>query len=374
MLMKISTLVNFLVLEQTLFWLFLATASVAASEVKPADHLTYLPLISRSAPEVKNIREPLLIDGEEGRIYATATLNGVPWTVVLGTSDGHYLDSYPYAGRLAVDRNHHWLLIDRGDDGVVIVDSLNGHRLGVIYLPEYGTPPADPQIDADRGVAYVFRNHNVYTLNLEEKTIAGFRTLYVPLLVCGDLQGPAPITRSFYDGISNTLYISFNTWVCTGFLSDTIHIYDAASWYKWGEYSTPSQYQAVPFAANLYGFSQLTRLSMQVYWARSLTQTWYEENDGGNSVTLAGNVVDWSRGLLYEAIWEYKPNGEVDKLIRISLTSNRQLLTTVNYDHPPIQNARLAGHDPHTDQLYFLDEGTLHVLPTTSILPVGNQN
>jgi len=341
-------------------------------QTRAADHFLHLPVIVKPIPLVAGIREPLLIDGEEGRIYATARVDGKLQTVVLATADGRYLDSYPYTGCLALDRDHHWLLIDQGDEGVVMVDSLSGHYLGLIDVPDAGPPLADPQVDPGLGFGYAFRHQKVYTLDVQNQAITGSRTLFVPLLVCGDHQGAAPITRSYYDLLSNTLYISFNTWVCTGFLSDTIHIYDAASWHKWGEYSTPSHYQAVPFAANLYGLSHLTRLSMHAFWARGQTQTWYEKSGRGNSISLAGNVVDWSRGLLYEAYWEYKPDNDVDKLIRVSRTGDRHALAIVSYDREPIQDARLVGHDPHTDQLYFLDQGVLYIVPTTSILPVGD--
>lgn len=343
----------------------------ASEQAEAASGFTYLPLIARMAPEVSDIREQLLIDGEEGRIYAQAAVNGVMRTVVLSTADGSYLSSYPYAGRMALDRNHHWLLVDQGDAGVVILDSLSGRRLGAVTLPASGPPPADPQVDPVRGVAYAFRSNVVYDLDVVTQAVTGSRTLNVPLLVCGDQQGAAPITRSTYDIISGTLYISFNTWVCTGFLSDTIHIYDAATWHKWGEYGTPSHYQASAFAGNLYGVSHLTRLSMHAYWARSRTETWYEENGGGDNISLAGSVVDWARSLLYEAIWVYQPGGRVDKLIRVSDTSTRLAQATASYDRAPIQNARLVGHDPHSDQLYFLDEGRLYVEPTTAVLPLS---
>lgn len=348
-----------------------ALSTRASGKAEAVSGVTYLPLIARMAPTVSDIREPLLIDGEEGRIYARAAVNGALRTVVLATADGRYLYSYPYAGRLALDRSNQRLLIDQGDAGVAVLDSISGNLLGVIELPPSGPPPANPQVDPGRDVAHAFRGNVVYDLDVSSRAIIGSRTLNVPLLVCGDPQGAAPITRSYYDLISGTLYVSFNTWACTGFLSDTIHIYDAATWYKWGEYDTPSHYQASAFAGNLYGVSHLTRLSMHAYWARSRTETWYEENGGGDRVSLAGSVVDWARSLLYEAIWVYQTDGRVDRLIRVSDTSTRLSQATVSYDRAPIQNARLVGHDPHSDQLYFLDGGALYVEPTTSVLPVS---
>lgn len=350
--------------------LVVGSGSVSGREQKTVEHFSYLPIIVRPVPRVEDISEPLLIDGVEGRIYARATVDGELKTVVLATDDGRYLDSYPFAGRLALDRNKHTLLVDQGDKGIVVLDSLSGEQLGVINVPGSGTPPADPQVDSSRGIAYAFRSNTVYILDIEEMMATDSRMLSVPLEVCDTPQGEAPITRSFFDLISSTIYISFNTWACTPHLIDTIYIYDAVSWHEWGKYSTPSQYQAVPYAANIYGMSYLSSLSTHAFWAHGLTEAWYEEDGGGDIVALTGSVVDWSRGLLYEASWVSLPGGDIDRRIRISSTSTRVALATISYDVSPFQEARLAGHDPHTDQLYFLDHGLLVVVPTMSILPV----
>ena len=358
---------SFLFLSLVLLPLLINNVS---SQEQPASQYFYLPWICRSVPSVRNIAEPLIIDGENGRIYAIAEVNGVRQTVVLSTADGRYLYSYPYAGRLALDRHHDKLLIDQGGEGIVLLDSTNGIWLADIDLPHDGDAWADPQVDPNQGIAYAFRENSVYLIDVQKKEIAGSKTLFVQKLVCGEPQGAATIDRSFYDPISNTLYLSFFTHWCTPHAMDTIHIYDAASWTKWGEYQTPSLYQAVAFAANLYGVSYDRGVGTYAYWARSRTETWYGEFGGSNWPTLAGNVVDWSRGLLYEAIWDTGDGEEVEKQIRISATENRQTLATVDYDRPPIQKARLVGHDPHTDQLYFLDQDKIHVVPTSSILPV----
>ncbi|HSG18942.1 MAG TPA: hypothetical protein VLE70_21790 [Anaerolineae bacterium] len=350
--------------------LVIGSGSASGREQKNVEHLSYLPFIVQPVPRVEDINEPLLIEGVEGRIYARATVDGLPKTVVLATDDGRFLDSYPFAGRLALDRNNHKLLIDQGEKGIVVLNSLSGEQLGVINVPGSGPPPADPQVDSSRGVAYAFRSNTVYMLDIEEMMVTDSHTLSVPLEVCDTPQGEAPITRSFFDLISSTIYISFNTWKCTPYLIDTIYIYDAVSWHEWGKYSTPSQYQAIPYAGNLYGMSYLSTLGTHAFWAHSLTEDWYEESGAGDIVALTGSVVDWSRALLYEAAWITFPGGDVDKQIRISSTATRLALATISYDVSPIQEARLAGHDPHTDQLYFLDHGLIIVIPTTSILPV----
>ncbi len=370
--MMLKTLSRFSLLVLTVTLMFLTgSGSASGQELETPEHFFYLPFITRPTPRVEDISEPLLIDGVEGRIYASATVDNVQKTVVLATDDGRFLDSYPFAGRLALDRSNHKLLVDQGEKGVVVLDSLSGEQLGIIDVPGSGTPPADPQVDPSRGVGYAFRGNTVYMLNIEKMTVTESRTLSVPREVCGTLQGEAPISRSFFDLISSTIYISFNTWGCTPHAIDTIYIYDAVTWHEWGKYSTPSQYQAVPYAGNLYGMSYLSTLGTHAFWAHNLTEAWYEESGAGDIAALTGSVVDWSRGLLYEAAWITKPGGDVDKQIRISSTATRLVEATISYDVSPIQDARLAGHDPHTDQLYFLDHGLLIVLPTTSIVPVN---
>ena len=359
----------------SLLLLLLAIVAGASGQAPAAEHFFYLPLVARPAPNVENISPPLLIDGEEGRIYAAATVDGVEETVVLATADGHFLDSYPYAGRLALDRNHHRLLIDEGDEGVVILDSLSGQLLGIIDVPAPGSPPADPQVDPVSGLAYAFRGKSVYTLDIQDQTVAGSRALLVPFIHCGEPSGVSSIDGSLYDPISNTLYLSFLSRACTPHFGYTIHTYDPATWYEWAERDTANRYQAAPFAGNLYGMSFDSILGMHAYWALNRTGTWYSEAGGGGLVGLAGSVVDWSRGLLYEAFWGYETgtSGAVVKKIRVSYTNDRQIMAIVESDLPPILDARLAGHDPHTDMLYFLDPGVLFVMPTMSVLPVGSQ-
>jgi hypothetical protein len=359
----------------TLLLMLVAIAAGASGPATAAEYFFYLPLVSRPAPNVENITPPLLIDGEEGRIYAVAPVDGVRETVVLATADGHFLDSYPYAGRLALDRNHHWLLIDEGDEGLVILDSLSGQLSGAIDIPISGSQLADPQVDPSSGLAYAFRGNNAHTLDIQQQSVTESRALIVPFIHCGEPSGVASIDGSLYDPISNTLYVSFLSRACTPHFGYTIHSYDPATWHEWAERDTANRYQAAAFAGNLYGMDFDSILGTHAYWALNRSGTWYSEAGGGGLVGLAGSVVDWSRGLLYEAFWGYETgtSGAVVKKIRVSYTNDRQILAVVESDLPPILDARLAGHDPHTDMLYFLDQGALFVMPTTSVLPVGAQ-
>ena len=146
MFMKLSR-ISLLVLTVILM-LLVGSGSASGREQETPEHFFYLPFIARPTPRVEEISEPLLVNGEEGRIYASATVDGVPQTAVLATEDGRFLDSYPFAGRLALERNEHRLLIDQGDKGIVVLDSLSGEQLGIIEVPGSGIPPADPQVVA----------------------------------------------------------------------------------------------------------------------------------------------------------------------------------------------------------------------------------
>lgn len=373
--MNVFRSIRFSLLLLVYLLLLMVIAGGVTGQAKTADHVAFLPLITRPVPIVDDIIEPLLVDGEEGRIYATAKVDGLTKTVVLATADGRYLDSYPFIGQLALDRVHHRLLIDQGDDGLVVLDSLSGQFLTSIAIPDSGPLQADPQVDPNSGLAYVFRDNDVYTVDISSQTVTGSHTLNVPYFHCGEPSGTATISSSLYDPISNTLYLSFFTRACTPHFGYTFHLYDPASWQDWGEYDMANRYQAVPFTGNLFGMDFDSIVGTHAYWALNKSGTWHTESGGGGLVNLAGSVVDWARGLLYESYQGYEQgtSGAIVKKFRVSETDDRQILVNVVNDQQPILDARLAGHDPHTDMLYFLDQGELFVVPTTSILPVNNQ-
>lgn len=193
----------------------LVIVSAASGQTKAVEHFIYLPAIFHPLPNVENISPPLLIDGEAGLLYASAAIDGVEQTVVLATHDGSFVDTFPYAGRLALDRNHHWLMIDQGDAGVVFLDSFSGQLLGIQDLPDPGPLLANPQMDPDSGRAYAFRGHDVYTIDVQLQELVDAQTLFVPYESCGLPQGPATIYDSYYDLISDTFFLSFLTYTCT---------------------------------------------------------------------------------------------------------------------------------------------------------------
>lgn len=348
--------------------LFLLLNPAAGNATPAAESFIFLPLVNRSLPELGLISGPLLIDGEQGRIYTQAEIDGALYTVVLDAENGHLQQFFSPAGRLGLDRVQQRLLIDQGDAGVTILDATNGAVLGNLSVP--GGPVADPQINADTATGYLFREDSIHVIDLDAQTFVETVESPLSLSVCDEPQGAAPITHSYYDPAEAMLYVSFTTSVCTPYFTETIVAYngelDAVA-----QFDYPNVYQAVPFAGNLYGSSVLRGYQSfgLSYWAFNATEEWYSETIVGSDAELKGIVVDEQRNFLYEALWEYPNQGETERMIRISDTADRALLSTVPWERLGLGDAQLAGYDPISDQLYFLEEGVLHILNTDIILP-----
>jgi hypothetical protein len=330
-----------------------ATPSVTPLLPPPAQVET--PAAPAARGNVSDLVEPLLIDGEKGWIFAAAQVEGQPHTVKLATQDGQLLAAYPLVGKLALDRAGKRLFVDQGEGGVAILDAQTGDLLATVALPTPGPAHAGPQVDPTSGLAYAFREETVYVINPATASVVQTVTLSIPCTSCGDPAGEAPIVRSFYDLVNGRLYLVFVTYTCTPWLTHTLIAYDAATLAELGRYQTGLRYQAVPYSDSLYG-TTAARLGRNISWAWNGYQAWFEE--GGEARALQGIVADWGRGLVYEAlegqIWAYEPYPrQVVGQVEVALLAH---------------GGRLAGHDPISDQLYFLVEGQLEVWPTGTIL------
>jgi hypothetical protein len=309
----------------------------------------------QAATGLANIREPLLIDGERGWIFASAQVNGITKTVKLSTLDGRLLQAYDSIGKLALDRAHNRLFVDQGAAGVAILDAVDGTLQSTVVLPESEQDDANPQVDPTSGVAYAFRGTSVFVIDPVAGSVSDTVNLSIPLSVCGPPGPDAPIVRSFYDLVNRKFYLSLVTYVCTPWVQHTIIAYDVPSFTELGRYGPEMRYQAVPFSDSLYG-STAGRLGRNVSWAFNGQSAWYEE--GEPYKPLQGIVADWGRQLIYEA---------VDGQIRVFTPYPREALaqTTVGF---LANQGRLVGHDPITDHLYFLVGGALFIQPTTSVI------
>lgn len=316
-------------------------------------------VVSGVVGEVSGIVEPLLIDGERGRMYAQAEVDGQPQTVVLSTVDGQLLGRYEESGRLALDRAHNRLVVDQGEAGLVVLDAAEGRLLARVALPSMaaGQVAVAPQVDPDSGLIYAFRDRMVYVVHPVTGEIERAIELNVETIVCGQPGDPAGITGSQYDLINGKLYLTFITYVCTPWVGVSIVAYEAATMMEVGRQGAEIRYQAVAFGDNLYGTS-VSRLGPASYWAWNENGAWYQEGTGAYVGDPAGMVADWGRQLVYEAI---------GTRVRIVRPGTRSLVNEVEVALLA-NEGRLVGHDPVSDNLYFLDgDGRVVVWPAGNL-------
>jgi photosystem II stability/assembly factor-like uncharacterized protein len=307
------------------------------------------------------VTEPLLIDGERGRIYASAQFNGRPATVVLSTADGRLLAAYELAGGLALDRTHNRLIVDRGPAGLAILDAGTGAVQATVELPPDTTDSAaGPQVDPATGLIYAFRDRNVYVVDPANGTVVRSVELTVPGLVCGEQRDAVPIIDSEYDLVSQTLYLSFATYACVPWIGASIIAYNPGTMVELGRYETDIRYQMVPFQGSLFG-TTASRLGQVTSWAWNRDGVWFEEGLGQEAAP-AGIVADWGRQLVYEALGER---------IRILDPATHAVLAEAPAPFPA-GSGRLAGHDPISDNLIFLTgSGRLYVWPAANLFAEG---
>jgi hypothetical protein len=307
------------------------------------------------AGAVTTIAEPLLIDGERGRLYAQAQVNAQPKTVVLSTVDGRLLATFEPNGRLALDRTHNRLVVDQGEAGLLVLDAADGRVITRVALPP--AVPVTPQVNPTNGLIYAFRDRTVYLIHPLTGAIERTVELSIETLVCGQPGNPAAITGSDYDMVNGKLYLTFITYACTPWVGVTIVVYEAATMTELGRQGAEIRYQAVAFGDNLYGTS-VSRLGPASYWAWNEGGTWYQEGTSEYGGNPAGMVADWGRQLVYEAIGQQ---------VRIIEPATRNLMKEVEVGLLA-NDGRLAGHDPISDNLYFLSsDGRLSLWPAVNL-------
>ena len=126
----------------------------------PAPQPTATGVPPHGAPQVA-VLAPLLVDSQGGRLYATGQVNGLPRLLVLDAADGRLLAAWDTLGQLALDAARNRLVVDGGRQGVSLLDATTGEVAAVVALPAQDGPPA-PQIDAETGLVYAFRQATVY--------------------------------------------------------------------------------------------------------------------------------------------------------------------------------------------------------------------
>jgi hypothetical protein len=306
---------------------------------------------------VLELRPPMVIDSEGGRLYLAATADGVEGIVALAATDGQWLATYLITGQLAVDNVHGWLYVDQDETGLSVLDAPTGERRTVIALPsnsnEWREENPVPQADPLTGQVLAFRDNVVYIADPSQGAVVDTISFDIPKADdCRSGDGPLPISWVEYDNGRRILYLDFLTYVCTPWFGDTVVSYDlnARAEIARGGYSYPT---ATAFDGALYG-SSWYRMGVGYRWLWREGQPRFVSADWGNTARL---YVDSTRGWLYEA--------SAAGGFRVFDAETMSLLINI----PRPVEGDLVGYDPRTDQLYFLSEGQLRTWLASAIQP-----
>lgn len=309
------------------------------------------------APGIE-LSPPMVVDSEAGRLYMPATIDGAQRIVALAADDGQLLETYGISGTFAVDGARGWLYVDRGGAGLTVLDVGTGAQVVSVPLPgeSYGV---FPQADLASGQVLVFRENLVYIVDPVAGSVVDTIAFDIPKDEgdCRLLSGPLPIFQSAYDDGHRLLYLGFLTYVCTPWYMQTIVSYDLDE----GVEVAREDYPMFPYitAADgyLYG-SANWRLGSGSYWAWRDGQPWFEAGDCWGAGSMANFHYDANRGRVY---------GSTGDLIRVFDAATMVLL----FHTTPPAEGHMVGYDARTDQLYFLSDGKLQVVPASAIQPLS---
>jgi photosystem II stability/assembly factor-like uncharacterized protein len=333
------------------------TATPTPSPARPATLEAPLP----AATDELELTGPLLVDSQAGRLYASGRAGEDKKTFALAASDGRLLATYGITGSPALDSVHGWLYVDRGDQGLAVLHARTGALQASIPLTRsqvvaevYRRPDPAPQADPASGQVLAFRDNLVYLADPQQ----GLVTRVIPFDIpkgndCRMAGGPLPIKWATYDSARRILYLDFETYVCTPWISDTLLSYDMTSGAEVARQGVPVQFSATAFDGYLYGASWF-RMGDGFRWAWRDGQPWFESSDW--SYGAPGFVVDAARQRLYAL-----DTGGL-------YVFDARTMTLITID-PLALDGQLAGYDPGTDQLYFLVNGGLRPWPVSAIQP-----
>lgn len=291
---------------------------------------------------------PLVVDSEAGRLYAAGLLSGDLRTLVLSAVDGSLVTAYDVSGQLGLDPVHGRLYVDRGEQGLAVLDTQTDLLDAVVLLPSRQTPgqgdPA-PLADPAQDQVLAFRDHVAYIIDPQAGEVRRTIPFDIPKGEdCRTLDYPLPIERATYDTNRRILYLDFITYTCTPWIGHTLVSYDmTADKEIIREGMFP--FQATAFDGYLYGTSW-HRFGIGSHWAWREGEPWIGSTDWGGSISTF--QVDPARQRLYEA---------TDGNLRVFDAQTMSLMMSI----PQPVDGRLVGYDPETDQLYFLSDGHLEL-------------
>ena len=301
---------------------------------------------------------PLLIDSGAGRIYAPARTAGGAQarTAVLSAADGRLLKLYDVGGPLGLDAKNGRLYVDLGEAGLAVLNPATGDTLRTIALPAALEWPAGgpaPQADPATGQVFAMRNNSVYVIDGNSgQVLHNIDFDLRPQDNCSSPHdGVLPIAGSRYDPESRILYLDFITYQCTPYVGYTVVSYDVAAGKELGRGG------ASPFQATAGG-------------GRQFVSDWYRMGGGTLTLWLGGRPAvtstDWNGGAAAPHLDARRKrvyqNGSTGMMRVFDADSMRLLMV-----RPSPAPGQLAGYDPTTDQLYFLENGRLRVAPAARL-------
>jgi hypothetical protein len=350
--------ISFLV---ALISLIIITSSIKAAPPLQTPSPTATPTTSTalSSPQVTILEDlildhvPLLIDSEDGWLYTSGVVEGKPQTVVLSAIDGRLVRTYDITGRLELDPVHNWLYVDRGSQGVAVLEAQSGHLHTTISLPQqedYRALRADPS----SGQLFVSSGNIVYLTDPQTGVLIRSIPFNIPKQTCDGLtDNPSPINGIVSDSSRQLLYLSFASFGCTPWYFETVISFDLAISREIAR-ADYSFARMTAFNGYLYG-TDWYRFGIGYRWAWRDGRPWIHTG-GWSGGTTNGFQVDSKRQRLYES---------VDGHLQVFDAQSMELLMAI----PQPVAGELVGYDPKTDQLYFRTEGQLYLWPAGAIEP-----
>lgn len=347
-----------------LLWLFLASCFPGATdpEAKGGSGQAITPGGPVPSPTIPAgpgtpqlvILSPLEIDGRTGRIFAVAQVNGELKIAIIDARDGSLITAWDDPGQLALDSDRERLVVDRGAQGVALLNATTGETQGTVALPPQDATSA-PQINSRTGMVYAFRGSTVYVIDPAIRGVIRSTELKVPRTTCDAPSGEAVIYQTASDPVADRLYLSFITHSCVPWVTATVFAYDTEFRTEIGRMDVDINSQFLPYGEDLFGTS-VNRLGPTNLWAWDGNNRWHDESVDFQGHP-AGMALDRERKLIYEAIGE---------TIHVFNPEKREVTGQANAALLP--KGRLAGHDPASDNLLIVSStGRLYLLPAESL-------
>jgi hypothetical protein len=312
-------------------------------------------------PETVRIVSSLIVDGENGRLYTNAAVDGITRTVSLDAATGDVLTLFDVTGYLALDAARHLLYVDTyPEESLIVLDTMTGEVRNDIRIPTGERSHAQPQADPTTGNVLLFRDQMLLVADPLSPTWQQTIPFTVTGEVCGEpMEQPPTIQQTWFDAEARLLYLTFVDYVCTPWFSFTVLIYDLNTMGEIARYPGVDYLSGVAVNGRFYAKSRF-RLGKTFQWAWQNGQPWLEQIDRGDDFIggSSGFQVDEGRGWLYEMT--------VNGLQLLDL----ETMAVVQTIPAPVEG-QLVGFDPVTDQLYFVgqEDGRLQSWYVSELFP-----